>query len=239
MNQGTRGQGIGSGWAAVLAAVFSAALAGCASVDEQQTLAKQQERLEVLSDQTSALSTRNLELVDENAALERERREAALKLEQAEREARQLAAMVQARAHRDVVDKQVDLALAKASAANTAAANSTPVESDLEITGLGRDPIPAAAPSGRATGTGPFHLRIISLPATEINAAIVRDIALALERDKGIAGAVARRSGDFWVVDVGTFASIRAPEAVALKHQLRTMRYKGRQEFATAYFAQY
>ena len=92
--------------------------------------------------------------------------------------------------------------------------------------------------TGARSGGGKYHLRIISLPGDARHQKIVQEMASFL-RSKGIQDVNPRRSGRFWVIDIGNFASIRSSQAVALKNKVRGLSYRGVKQFRSAYFAEY
>lgn len=111
---------------------------------------------------------------------------------------------------------------------------------------------PSRRPSARSSGSagksskvarssgpkGRYHLRIISLPDNSHNRKVVQDIASFL-KSRGIQEVVPRKSGKFWVVDIGHFQSIRTSEARDLKKTVRSMRYKGIRQFKDAIYVPY
>jgi outer membrane murein-binding lipoprotein Lpp len=88
-------------------------------------------------------------------------------------------------------------------------------------------------------GGGPYHLRIISLPNNRHSEQVARSIASYLS-SQGITGAIPRlSSGKHWVVDIGTFTSIRSSDASTLKEKVRGLRYRGIRQFKDAYYVPY
>ncbi len=89
---------------------------------------------------------------------------------------------------------------------------------------------------------GRYHLRAVSYDNTARSQDQARLVAQFLN-ENGITGAVARQSrgkkGVRWVVDVGSFSSIRSADAVRAKEKVRAMTYKGRADFKTADFVEY
>lgn len=95
----------------------------------------------------------------------------------------------------------------------------------------------ATAEAPAATG-GKYHLRIISLPKNGGNEKIAQEIAAFLET-QSVSSVVPRSSGNFWVVDIGHFSSVRAPEAQALKEKIQDMKYEGVRQFKDPIFVTY
>lgn len=222
--------------------------ASCASVDQADTLASQRQRIEDLSANNAALAGENRELKAQNAQLEAREDAAREALDQAAAENRQLQELVEANARQRMLERDAQRRVAElerpsgegaAPEAKEAAAGRTEgQEAPVREVGLA-DEQPQEGGVVEAPARGLYHLRIISLPANDFNAASVREIARWLTEDKQIPDVVARRSGDYWVVDIGHFQSIRDADAVALKHAIRGMRYRGVTQFRSAYFAKY
>jgi hypothetical protein len=129
------------------------------------------------------------------------------------------------------LERQLDLA--RQDASNAAAAVGQ-LRSDVEkkLTAR-RTATTRTSPTGRAAGAdgiftgagGPYHLRVVSLPANERGKEDAERVIRIL-RARGVKGAVMRMSSgakQHWVVDVGAFPSSSSSEARALKQSLRSL----------------
>lgn len=85
---------------------------------------------------------------------------------------------------------------------------------------------------------GKYHLRIISLPARERYESYVKKLQEYLIGDK-IADVTARKSGNYWVVDIGNFNSYKDPEAVALRNKMKEYHYEGVPQFKDCLYVKY
>lgn len=216
-------------------------LVGCAQVDQQRRIEGQQQRIEVLSGQVAALETQHSDAVQRSEALSSERDALSARLDATERENRDLAAQLAELAKRRLEDaaarREAEAELARRAAAEQATRQ--PTEPAATQPAEAPPTLEASQPTEELPGEGKYHLRVISLPLTDYNAVAIKELADHLVQREGLANVVAHQSGSHWVIDIGPFDSTRSPEAVALRERIRALRYRGRLDFATAYFTRY
>lgn len=221
------------------------ALVGCGSNAEME------QKLRVQDAKIKSLSNDNNLLADQNRALQGERDVYKARYQATQSTVNGLQSQLQttselvrskdaqvARERQIAAEARADAKAAKLAAAKTIVnvpqyggaqtAAHVPAGSQGSLTGSGSS----------SSGKGKYHLRIISLPGGSRNEKTIREMESYL-KSKGIRDVVARKSGSYWVIDIGHFNSIRSSDATALKTRIRGMRYKGIRQFSSAYFAQY
>ncbi|MEK7485962.1 MAG: hypothetical protein AABZ60_16690 [Planctomycetota bacterium] len=88
------------------------------------------------------------------------------------------------------------------------------------------------------TPKGKYHLRIISLPARERYETYVKKLQEYLVGDKFF-DVTARKSGNYWVVDMGNFNSFKDSEAVNLRNKMKDYHYEGVPQFKDCLYVKY
>lgn len=214
------------------------AFTGCSSAQKDDQIRLQAAKISTLTSDNNQLVEQNRQLSGEREVL-RARNDGALsQIEGLSREKQTYQQLVAAKEsqiqrEREIV-RQAELRAEQAKRDNT--------HTVVNVSGTGGGGSGAAGSTGSAAssgkGGGKYHLRIISLPGNAQGEKTAQEMARFLS-SQNIANATPRKSGNFWVIDVGHFDSIRSSDATSLKEKVRGMRYKGIEQFRSAYFAQY
>ena len=80
-----------------------------------------------------------------------------------------------------------------------------------------------------------YYLRIISLNDHEYYAAMIRKMAEQLKQ-KGIYNSFVRKSGNYWVLDIGPYVSIRSEEAIKMKEIIINTPFQGVYQYKNVYW---
>ncbi len=83
-----------------------------------------------------------------------------------------------------------------------------------------------------------YYLRIISLDDHDYFKEMADQIVNFLSKN-GIPNATSRKSGNYRVVDIGGFESMKSLEATSLQEKVVDMIYQGRNQFKDSYFINY
>lgn len=89
-----------------------------------------------------------------------------------------------------------------------------------------------------STPKGKYHLRIISLPGRDRYEQEVKKIEEHLKKNN-ISEVTVRKSGSYWVVDIGNFQSYKDSEAVSLQNKMKSYQYEGVPQFRDCLYVKY
>jgi hypothetical protein len=221
------------------------ALAGCSSSEKK--LQQQEARIRVLTSDNNMLVEQNRQVVGDRDIYRSKFETTQQLLDAHQQQMSQVQQLISAKdAQISDARKQAELANARAAQADAKADKfrDLAAKPTINVSTYGQGATGGAATGGPATagassgGQGKYHLRIISLPGDARHGQLVQEMAQFL-RAQGVQDVNPRRSGQFWVIDIGNFSSIRSPEAVSVKNKVRDLKYRGIQQFKSAYFAEY
>jgi hypothetical protein len=99
-------------------------------------------------------------------------------------------------------------------------------------------PAPVMEAPVESSQKGPYHLRIVSLPGNDRYEKYLKELKEHLAR-KSVSDIVVRKSGSYWVMDIGYFDSYKDGDAVALRDKIRGLDYEGRKQFKDCYYVKY